>query len=82
MTDITSFHADRLAQAHQRLDQHDGRLSSLESHVAVATERDRHIQQSLSDIKGGVTWITRLVLGGIVMGALAFLIAGGFSVGG
>ncbi|AWD21601.1 hemolysin XhlA family protein [Fuscovulum blasticum] len=80
MTDVNSFHVERINQAHKRLDEHDGRLKSVETHVAVAAERDRHIQQSLSDIKGSLSWITRLVLGGIVMGAIAFLLAGGFNV--
>lgn len=80
MTELTHFHVERINQAHQRLDEHDGRLKTVETHVAVSAERDRHIQQSLSDIKGSLSWITRLVLGGIVMGAVAFVIAGGFNV--
>ena len=80
MTDL-SHHLDRIAQAHQRLDQHDIRLTKLETHTAVAAERAEHIQKSLDKLENGQSWLIRLVLGGIVMGALAFLISGGMNVG-
>lgn len=81
VTDIANFHVERINQAHQRLDEHDNRLKSVETHVAVSAERDRHIQNSLGKLESGQTWLIRLVIGGIVMGAIAFLIAGGFNVG-
>lgn len=80
MTDLHPHHLERISQAHQRLDAHDGRLVLLETHAAVSAERSQHIQNSLTDIKGGITWITRLVLGGLVMGAIGFLLSGGFNV--
>lgn len=80
MSDISTYHAERINQAHKRLDEHDGRLKSVETHVAVAAERDRHIQDSLGKLESGQTWLIRLVLGGIIMGAVGFLIAGGFNV--
>ncbi len=80
-------HIQQLNAAHVRLDKHEGRLTQLETQTAVAAERDRNIQITLGEIKGGlgeikgtISWITRLVIGGIVMGAVAFLIAGGFNV--
>ena len=81
MTDFTSFHVERLDQAHKRLDEHDGRLKSVETHVAVAAERDRHIQHSLSKLESGQSWLIRLVIGGLVMGAIGFALSGGFNVG-
>lgn len=81
MTDLSHIHLERIAQAHQRLDQHDTRLTKLETHTAVAAERAEHIQKSLDKLESGQSWLIRLVLGGIVMGALAFLISGGLNVG-
>lgn len=81
MTEIIPFHVERLNQAHQRLDEHDGRLKSLETHVAVAAERDRHIQTSLTDIKDGVKWVSRLILGAIILAAIGFALSGGLNVG-
>lgn len=79
MTDFSTFHVERINQAHQRLDEHDSRLKSVETHVAVSAERDRHIQQSLADIKGGVTWLQRTVFGAILLAIVGFLLAGGLN---
>lgn len=75
------MHVGRIEQAHQRLDAHEKRITSLETHTAVAAERAEHIQKSLDKIESGVTWITRLVIGAIIAGAMTFLISGGLNVG-
>lgn len=80
MTEISSLHLERLNQAHVRLDQHENRITKLETHTAVAAERAEHIQKSLDKLESGQSWLIRLVLGGIIMGAVGFLIAGGFNV--
>lgn len=79
VTDLTHLN-ERLRDAHSRLDRHDGRLSALETHTAAEAVRAQNIEQSLEDIKGGITWITRLVLGAIILGAVGFALAGGFNV--
>ena len=81
MTDIPAHHADQIARAHQRLDGHEARITKLEVHSAAETVRSQNIELSLGEIKSGITWITRLIIGGIVAGAVAFLISGGFNVG-
>lgn len=79
---------DQLLQVHRRLDAHeglikaqDGRIRVLETQQAVADERATHIKTSLDEIRDGQKWLIRLVIGGILAGALAFLIRGGFHVG-
>jgi len=79
VTDLTHL-SERLRDAHQRLDRHDGRLSALETHSAAETVRAEKIEQSLDDIKGGITWITRLIIGAMLLGAVGFALAGGFNV--
>lgn len=79
MTDLT-HHMARIDQAHQRLDKHDARLTSLETHTAVASERAENIKKSLDKLENGQVWLIRLVLGGLVMGALAFMLKGGLNV--
>ena len=80
MSDFT-LHIERIAQAHKRLDGQETRLTSLETRTAVAAEESRQIRADLSDIKGSLTWITRLVIGGILAGVVAFIISGGLNVG-
>ena len=81
VSDLPQHQAERIAQAHQRLDTHESRLTKLEIHSAGETVRSQNIERSLGEIQSGITWITRLVIGGIIAGAVAFLMAGGLNVG-
>lgn len=80
MADISSHHIGEIQRAHQRLDSHAERLGKLETSAAAAEVRSTHIQESLGKIENGITWITRLVIGGIIAGAVAFIISGGLHV--
>jgi hypothetical protein len=79
VTDLT-HHLQRIDHAHQRLDKHDARLTSLETHTAVATERAENIKKSLDKIESGQTWIIRLIIAAIVTAGLAIIMKGGFNV--
>jgi len=79
VTDLT-HHIQRIDHAHQRLDKHESRLTSLETHTAVATERAENIKKSLDKIESGQSWIIRLVIGAIVAAGLAILMKGGAHV--
>lgn len=80
MTDI-SHHATQLSHAHQRLDAHETRITRLEIHTAGEAVRNQNFESSLKEIKSGISWITRLIIGGIVAGVVAFIINGGLNVG-
>ena len=80
MTDISHL-AEQTAAAHRRLDVHDARLNRLEVHTAEEKVLRQNIERSLTEIQSGITWITRLVIGGLVAGAIAFIISGGLNVG-
>lgn len=87
MTESSALHADQIAQAHRRLDAHDARhvksderLTALEIHSAREAERSQNIVRSLAKIEAGITWITRLVIGGLIAGIVTFLLSGGFNV--
>jgi hypothetical protein len=81
VSDLPQHQAERLAQAHLRLDAHESRLTKLEIHSAGETVRSQNIERSLGEIQSGITWITRLVIGGIIAGAVAFILGGGLNVG-
>jgi hypothetical protein len=81
----------RFGQVHQRVDAHEQRLMSQETRVtrlevdaaaqaAAQVVRDENIDRRLTEIHSGITWVTRLVIGGILTGIIAFVIAGGLNV--
>lgn len=80
MTEFGAHHADNIAHAHRRLDAHETRINRLEVTQAGEAVRAQNIERSLGEIQSGITWITRLVVGGIIAGAVAFALAGGFNV--
>lgn len=81
VADIAPHHLDRIASAHRRLDDHSTRIKDLELSAAGEAVRSRNIEKSLAEIQDGIKWVTRIVIGGIVAGALAFILQGGFNVG-
>lgn len=80
MTDISHL-TEQTALAQRRLDQHEGRLTRLEVHTAEEKVVRQNIERSLAEIQSGISWITRLVVGGLVAGAIAFIVSGGLNVG-
>lgn len=80
MTEFGPHHHDQIVQAHRRLDAHDARINTMEISQAREAERSVHIQRSLGEIQSGITWITRLVLGGLIAGGVTFILAGGLNV--
>lgn len=77
----------RLGQVHQRIDAHEQRLGVQETRMnqlqvesAEHALNDQHIVTRLSEIQSGIVWLNRLVIGGIVGGAIAFVVAGGLNV--
>lgn len=42
-------------------------------------DRFNRIESKIADISGTLTWIMRLVIGGILLAVLTFMIRGGFA---
>ena len=40
------------------------------------------IESSLKDVQGSLSWVTKLIIGGIIMAVVAFMVGGGFSPSG
>ena len=80
MTDISPHHAARIDQAHSRLDALETRTTKLEIHSAGETVRSQNIEKSLTKIEGSISWLNRLLISGIIMGAIAFILEGGLNV--
>ena len=72
--------ARALGQIHQRIDSHDHRIKQLEIVAARQEATIETIAATLKEIRSGITWIIQLVIGGIVAGGVAFILAGGLQV--
>jgi hypothetical protein len=66
---------------------HGNRLTALElwtrQRDVTDARRDEQlsgIKEDLKTIKVNISWIVKLILGGIVLGVIAFMMAGGFKV--
>ena len=64
----------------QRLANVEKDVNDLKTRVAVAESSIKEIKADVSDIKGNTTWILRILVGGLVGGAIAFIISGGMAV--
>lgn len=78
MTDLPiSHYAERIDRAHRRLDDVEGRVGRLETADAVAVERDKHIQASLTKIELTLSRLAWLVVTALAGGVLTWVVQGG-----
>ncbi len=56
------------------------KVSDMEKGVAVVGAEFINLKDDLREIKSGITWVQRLILGSLVSGVLYFIISGGISV--
>ncbi len=83
MTDasFTPHHAQRIDQAHTRLDGLDQRVTKLETSEAVNAERMNYIHGSLNSINANINKVVWLIIAGLLTGVIAFILKGGLSLG-
>lgn len=77
MSDLPTFHAERIEKAHARLDAHEARLGQLERDSDVSAERYRTIQKALEGIQSSLTKGVWIVLGALITAILTFVFKGG-----
>ena len=63
----------------RRLNRLENDMTDMKTRVAVAESNIREIREDISGIKDNTTWILRLVIGGLIGAAIAFLVSGGFA---
>lgn len=59
----------------------DSRLAALEKQGAVDDVHRDNVEKRLSSIEDTLKWLVRLVIGAIIMAAMAYALKGGFQVG-
>jgi hypothetical protein len=55
----------------------DARINSVEKMQAVTHTEFVQIKGDLSDIKGSITWVTRLIIGALILALIGFMLSGG-----
>lgn len=95
-TDMDSDLRSRMVSVEHQTQGHGQRLSALETwqrqkdiDSARHDERWKHmddrfnrLEAKLVSVNDTLTWITRLIIGGIIMAIIAFMVGGGFSPAG
>lgn len=71
--------AESLNRAHQRIDGHETRIRDLELSEAGMVQWRSNTTEKLDSIQSGIQWIFRLIIGGLITAAIAFVIAGGLN---
>lgn len=79
MSEVPNHVAESLNRAHGRLDAHDGRIRKLELNEAGMAQQISHANEKLNGIQNSITWVLRLIVGGLVSAAIAFIVAGGLN---
>lgn len=62
-----------------KLYQLETRVTAIERAQAVAAVEFAQIKEGISDIKGGITWVTRLIIGALAVALLGWVIGGGIA---
>lgn len=71
--------AESIERAHKRIDGHEERIRKIEIDGATMAEWRKGTTDALDSIRSGITWLTRLVLGGIAAAVITFIISGGLN---
>ncbi|MGD9863045.1 MAG: hemolysin XhlA family protein [Pseudodonghicola sp.] len=79
MTDIPQYLSESLDRAHARLEEHGARIHKLELNEAGMSEWRANTTDKLDGIQSGITWVLRIIVGGLVAAAISFIVAGGMN---
>ena len=55
----------------------DNRVSHMETTIAVSDVHRQNVEERLSNIESGQTWLIRLIIGSIILAAIGFALSGG-----
>jgi len=78
-TGVPPHISESIERAHKRIDGHEERIRKIEIDGATMAEWRKGTTDALESIRSGITWLTRLVLGGLLAAAITFVISGGLN---
>lgn len=70
----------RLTHVESTLNTVNDRLSDLEKQDAVDEVHRINVETRLSSIENSLTWLVRLIIGAIILAAIAFALGGGLAL--
>lgn len=56
------------------------RMNNIEKSIAVTAVHNENVEKRLASIEGTLLWLGRLIIGALLLGFIAFIIAGGLAV--
>ena len=56
------------------------RLASMETRDAIAEVHHASVEKRLDSIEGTLTWLVRLIIGAIILAAIAYALGGGLII--
>lgn len=63
-----------------RLERLDARLHVLETRSAVEDVHRGNVENRLTSIEDTLKWLVRLIIGALILGAVAYALKGGFQI--
>lgn len=58
---------------------HDEKLVDQQTNIAVIGQRLKSIETDVHEMKSGVTWLNRLIIGALILAVLGFVLNGGLA---
>jgi hypothetical protein len=71
---------DDVGRMYTKMSTLEGRIAEIEKTIAVTSVEFISVKNDLKDIKDGLSWVTRLIIGALILAVLAFVFGGGLRV--
>jgi hypothetical protein len=71
---------DDIGRMYEKMSSLEKRTSEIEKIIAVTSVEFVSVKSDLKDIKDSLTWVTRLIIGALILAVLAFVFGGGLNV--
>lgn len=68
-------------QIERKMDELEKRVTVLEKDSAIVGVEFLSVKGDLKDIKDSLTWVTRLIIGALILALVTFAISGGLFIG-
>jgi hypothetical protein len=71
---------DDVGRMYTKMSTLEGRIAEIEKTIAVTSVEFISVKNDLKDITDGLSWVTRLIIGALILAVLAFVFGGGLRV--